>query len=71
MKKSEMVEKLKSKSTNLDIEKVITNFACLEDVVSHIDELELAIENSDLKPHYKVAINKILTAVQNCNFYGD
>ena len=71
MKKSEMVEKLKSKSTNLDSEKVIANFAFIKGEISHIDELELTITNSDLKPHYKVSINKILTAVQNCNFYGD
>lgn len=70
MKKSEMVEKLKSKSTNLDSEKVIANFAFIKGEISHIDELELAITNSDLKPHYKVSINKILTAVQY-NFNGD
>lgn len=56
---------------NLDNEKIFISFACLEGVVSHIDELELAIVNSNLEPDCKVAINKILTAVQNCNFYGD
>lgn len=56
---------------NLDNEKIFISFACLEGIVSHIDELELAIVNSDLKSHYKVAINKILTAVQNYNFNGD
>lgn len=71
MKKSEMVEKLKSKSTNLDSEKVIANFAFIKGEISHIDELELAITNSDLEPNCKVSINKILTAVQNYNFYGD
>ena len=61
----------KQESTNLDSEKVIANFAFIKGVISHIDELELAITNSDLKPHYKAAINKILTAVQNYNFNGD
>jgi hypothetical protein len=56
---------------NLDSDKVFINFALLKEVVSDIDNFELAIVNSDLKPDYKVAINKILTAVQNCNFYGD
>lgn len=58
---------------NLDSEKVIANFAFIKGEINHIDELELAITNSDLKPHYKVLINKILTAVQiqNYNFNGD
>ena len=53
----------KQESTNLDSEKVIANFAFIKGEISHIDELELAITNSDLKAHYKVSINKILTAV--------
>lgn len=63
MKKSEMVEKLKSKSTNLDSEKIFISFACLKDEIDNIDELELAIVNSNLEPNCKVAINKILTVV--------
>ena len=61
----------KQENTNLDSEKVIANFACLKDVVDNIDRFELAVINSNLEPNYKVSINKILTAVQNCNFYGD
>ena len=61
----------KQENTNLDSEKVIANFACLKDVVDNIDRFELAVVNSNLEPNYKVSINKILTAVQNCNFYGD
>lgn len=56
---------------SLDSDKVFTSFAFLKEVVDNIDNFELAIINSDLAPDYKVAINKILTAVQNCNFYGD
>lgn len=61
----------KQESTNLDSEKVIANFAFIKGEISHIDRFELAIVNSNLEPNYKVSINKILTAVQNCNFYGD
>ena len=56
---------------SLDSDKVFASFAFLKDVVEIIDDFELAIINSDLTPGYKVAINKILTAVQNCNFYGE
>ena len=56
---------------NLDNEKIFISFACLKDVVDNIDRFELAVVNSNLEPNCKVAINKILTAVQNCNFYGD
>lgn len=56
---------------NLDSEKIFISFACLKDSVDNIDRFELAIVNSNLEPDCKVAINKILTAVQNCNFYGD
>ena len=52
-------------------DKIFASFAFLEDIVDNIDNFEIAIINSDLTPDYKVAINKILTAVQNCNFYGD
>ena len=62
---------IKRADMNLNSDKVFANFALLKEVVSDIDNLELAIVNSDLKSDYKVAINKILTAVQNCNFYGD
>lgn len=62
---------VKRADMNLDSDKVFINFALLKEVVGDIDNFELAIVNSDLKPDYKVAINKILTAVQNCNFYGD
>ena len=60
---------VKQASMNLDSEKVFANFAFLKDIVNIIDDFEVAIINSDLSPDYKVAINKILTAVQNCNFY--
>ena len=53
----------KQESTNLDSEKVITNFAFIKGEIRHIDELELAIVNSNLEPNCKVAINKILTVV--------
>lgn len=56
---------------NLDNEKIFISFVCLKGEISHIDRFELAIVNSNLEPNYKVSINKILTAVQNCNFYGD
>ena len=56
---------------SLDSDKVFASFAFLKDIVDNIDNFEVAIINSDLGPDYKVAINKILTAVQNCNFYGD
>ena len=61
----------KQESTNLDNEKIFISFACLKDVVDNIDRFEFAVINSNLEPNYKVSINKILTAVQNCNFYGD
>ena len=61
----------KQAKMSLSSEKVFANFAFLEDIVDNIDNFEMAIINSDLTPDYKVAINKILTAVQNCNFYGD
>ena len=62
---------VKQASMKLDSDKVFANFALLEDAVYSIDDFEIAIINSDLTPEYKVAINKILTAVQNCDFYGD
>lgn len=61
----------KQASMSLDSDKVFASFAFLKELVDNIDNLEIAIINSDLGPDYKVAINKILTAVQNCNFYGD
>ena len=61
----------KQASMSLDSDKVFASFAFLKDIVNIIDDFEIAIINSDLTPDYKVAINKILTAVQNCNFYGD
>lgn len=62
---------VKQANMSLNSDKVFANFAFLEDIVDNIDNFEIAIINSDLEPGYKVAINKILTAVQNCNFYGD
>ena len=56
---------------NLDSEKIFISFACLKDEIDNIDKFELAIVNSNLEPNCKVSINKILTAVQNYNFYGD
>lgn len=61
----------KQASMSLDSDKVFASFAFLKELVDNIDNLEIAIINSDLGPDYKVAINKILTAVQNCNFYRD
>lgn len=62
---------VKQASMKLDSDKVFANFAFLEANVKDINNFEIAIINSDLTPEYKVAINKILTAVQNCDFYGD
>ena len=62
---------VKQASMKLDSDKVFASFALLEDIVDNIDDFEIAIINSDLTPEHKVAINKILTAVQNCDFYGD
>lgn len=61
----------KQASMSLDSDKVFASFAFLKDIVDNIDNFEIAIINSDLSPDYKLAINKILTAVQNCNFYRD
>lgn len=62
---------IKQANMSLNSDKVFASFAFLKDVVDSIDNFELAIINSDLAPDYKVAINKILTAVQNCNFYEE
>ena len=62
---------VKQANMSLNSDKVFASFAFLEDIVDNIDNFEIAIINSDLVPDYKVAINKILTAVQICNFYGD
>ena len=55
----------------IDTDIVLSNFYCLEANVKDINNLELAVINSDMTPESKLAINKILTAVQNCNFYGE
>jgi len=62
---------IKQANMSLDSDKIFASFAFLKDIVNIIDDFEVAVINSDLSPDYKVAINKILTAVQNCNFYGD
>jgi len=62
---------IKQVNMSLSSDKVFASFAFLEEEVGNINNLELAVVNSDLEPDCKVAINKILTAVQNCNFYGD
>lgn len=62
---------IKQACMSLDSDKIFASFAFLKDVVGNIDNFELAVINSDLEPESKLAINKILTAVQNCNFYGD
>lgn len=62
---------VKQANMSLDSDKIFASFAFLKGIVNIIDDFEVAIINSDLSPDYKVAINKILTAVQNCNFYGD
>ena len=61
----------KQANMSLNSDKIFASFTFLKDAVSSIDDFELAIINSNLSPDYKVAINKILTAVQNCNFYGE
>lgn len=50
-------------------DKIFTSFGNYEDIVNNIDSFELAIINSDLEPDCKVAINKLLTAIQTCDFY--
>lgn len=62
---------VKQANMSLDSDKVFASFAFLKDIVDNIDNFEVAIINSDLSPESKLAISKILTAVQNCNFYGE
>lgn len=66
-----MSAQVRWKNMEIDTDIVLSNFYRLEANVKDISNLELAVINSDMTPESKLAINKILTAVQNCNFYGD
>lgn len=66
-----MSAQVRWKNMEIDTDIVLSNFYCLEANVKDINNLELAVINSDMTPESKLAVNKILTAVQNCNFYGE
>jgi hypothetical protein len=66
-----MGAQVRCKNMKINTDIISSNFYCLEANIKDINNLELAVINSDIVPEYKLAINKILTAVQNCDFYGD